>query len=55
MEKKRKYSKPKMTIQKLDPFFMACFDSAVSGCSASIYAYGKNAGLAGNLGKNCPC
>ena len=55
MEKKRKYSKPKMKIQKLDPFFMACHASAADGCSASVYAYGKNAGQAGNLGKGCPC
>jgi hypothetical protein len=55
MEKKRKYSKPKMNIQKLDPFFMACFDSAASGCSASVYAFGKNVGTAGNGAKNCPC
>jgi hypothetical protein len=55
MEKKRKYSKPKMNIQKLNPFFLACVDSAASGCSTSVYAFGKKSVQAGNAGSNCPC
>lgn len=55
MEKKRKYSKPKMNIQKLNPFFLACSDTAASGCSASVYAFGKKPVQAGNSAANCPC
>jgi hypothetical protein len=55
MGKKRKYSKPKMSIQKLEPFFLACSNSTVSGCSTSVYPFGSNPGQAGNAGKICPC
>ena len=55
MQKKRKYSKPKISTEKLNPFFLACSSSAANGCSESVWLFGMNPGQAGTSGKSCPC
>jgi hypothetical protein len=52
---RRKYATPKMSIMKLNPFFLACSSGAAQGCHESVFPYGQNPGQAGVAGKPCPC
>ena len=52
---RREYVTPKMSIMKLNPFFLACSSGVSQGCHESVFPFGQNPGLAGNMAKNCPC